>query len=108
MKLSKGKVTLPGKKQIFRQKNSKGKYVKDIIGLEDENIGGERLLRKVMQNGQIICEMPMLEEIRKTALVNLSELPERYKRLRRAPSFPVELSQELTRITARLTTQLKH
>jgi nicotinate phosphoribosyltransferase len=108
MKLSKGKVTLPGKKQIFRQKDRKGRYVKDIIGLEAEAIGGERLLVKVLERGEIVYDVPTLEEIRDATLKNLSELPERYKKLTRAPSYPVELSRELNRIKTQLMSQLKH
>lgn len=107
MKLSKGKLTLPGKKQIFRQKNENGKYAKDIIGLEDEEISGERLLVKVMENGKITCNLPSLENIRKVALRNLAELPEKYKRLKKAPKYPVELSPKLKEIKEKLQTSLK-
>jgi nicotinate phosphoribosyltransferase len=107
MKLSKGKATLPSRKQIFRQKNRNGRWVKDIIGLEDEEIPGERLLTKVLEKGRIVHDVPTLEEARSTALRNLLELPERYKRLTHAPLYPVELSRELSRIKVRLENQLK-
>jgi nicotinate phosphoribosyltransferase len=108
MKLSKGKITLPGKKQIFRQRDRKGKYVKDIVGLEDEKIKGEPLLAKVMENGKIVHDVPTLTEIRNATLENLSELPNKYKKLVRAPSYPVELSHALSKITNQLTSQLKN
>jgi nicotinate phosphoribosyltransferase len=107
MKLSKGKMTLPGKKQIFRQRNEKGKYTKDIIGLDHEEIGGEPLLVKTMKNGGIVYDLPMLEEIREIALRNLSDLPEEYKRLTNAPLYPVELSRELNRIKSHLKSRLR-
>jgi nicotinate phosphoribosyltransferase len=108
MKLSRGKVTLPGRKQVFRQKDRNGKCVKDVIGLEDEEICGERLLTKVVENGEIVHDVPTLEEARNAALRNLSELPERYKKLTRASSYPVELSRELSKIKAELANRLKH
>ena len=105
MKLSKDKITLPGKKQVFRQKDSKGNYARDIIALEHESIQGEPLLQKVIEKGNMLDNHPSLEEIRKTALDNLSKLPNRYKRLRNAPKYPVILSPELKRIRSTLMEQ---
>jgi nicotinate phosphoribosyltransferase len=107
MKLSKDKITLPGKKQVFRQTDSKGNYARDIIALEHEEIQGEPLMQKVMEKGNISCDQPSLEQIRIIALNNLSRLPNRYKRLRNAPKYPVALSPELKRIKTRLTEELK-
>jgi nicotinate phosphoribosyltransferase len=106
MKLSKRKVTLPGRKQIFRQKDRQGKYLKDIIGLEDEKIKGERLLIRVMQDGEITYHLPSLQEIRKNCLRNLAELPEKYKKLENAPHYPVQLSPQLKKIKQQLTKQI--
>ncbi|MGD0979022.1 MAG: nicotinate phosphoribosyltransferase [Candidatus Bathyarchaeia archaeon] len=107
MKLSKGKLTLPGKKQIFRQRDENRKCVKDIIGLEGEEIKGERLLKKVMKDGRITCEMPTLEEVRKATLENLSGLADKYKRLRNPSPYPVELSNRLTKIRSQVVDRLK-
>jgi len=109
MKLSKGKITLPGRKQIFRQKDKNRKCVRDIIGLEHEKIEGEPLLIKVIENGKMVHNMPSLEDVRKNCLRNLAELPEEYKKLKNAPLYPVELSSQLKKIkkqlTRRITTQ---
>jgi nicotinate phosphoribosyltransferase len=107
MKLSKDKITLSGKKQVFRQKDFKGNYARDIIALEHENIQGEPLLQKVMEKGKMLRNQPSLEEIRKTVLDSLSRLPNRFKRLRNAPKYPVTLSPELKRIRTTLTEQLR-
>jgi nicotinate phosphoribosyltransferase len=108
MKLSRGKITLPGKKQIFRQKDDEGKYVKDVIGLADERVDGEPLLLRVMERGRIALTLPSLEKIRRYASTSLSCLPERYKKLRNAPSYPVELSPNLRKIKKTLSSQLRH
>jgi nicotinate phosphoribosyltransferase len=108
MKLSKGKITLPGKKQVFRQMDQNGKYAKDVIGLEDEKIEGQSLLVKVMEKGNITHDLPTLEAIRNFTLQNLSELPDRYKKLTRTPSYPVELSPQLMKIKKKLTNQIKN
>jgi nicotinate phosphoribosyltransferase len=108
MKLSKGKITLPGKKQIFRRMNRKGRYVKDIIGLEHEKVRGKPLLEKVMEDGYVIHDMPTLEEIRIVALKNLAEFPDRCKKSTHAPVYPVELSRELSKIKNDLMRQLRN
>jgi nicotinate phosphoribosyltransferase len=95
MKLSQGKATLPGRKQVFRFKDKNGNYEKDVIALAEEKVKGEPLLVKVMENGEIINPLPPLDEIRATATENLSKLPEKYKKLTNAPAYPVELSQGL-------------
>lgn len=107
MKLSKGKITLPGKKQIFRQADDRGKYAKDIIGLADEEVEGEPLLLKVMEKGRIVYDLPSLEKIRRNALTSLSCLPEKHKKLRNAASYRVELSPRLSRIKKTLARRIK-
>jgi nicotinate phosphoribosyltransferase len=106
MKLSEGKVTLPGRKQVFRLKDNKGNFAKDIIALADEKMEGEPLLVKVMENGKLTCDLPSLGEIQATASENLSKLPEKYKKLTDAPTYPVELSQALEDLIKRLRRKL--
>ncbi len=66
MKLSKDKITLPGRKQVYRFKNSDGMFQKDVIALADEPAEGEPLLIKVMEKGKLLYKLPPLEEIRRT------------------------------------------
>jgi nicotinate phosphoribosyltransferase len=107
MKLSKGKITLPGKKQIFRKRDSEGTYVKDVIGLENEKVNGTPLLVKVMEKGRINYDVPKLEETRRVTLQNLSQLPDKYKKLAGAALYPVELSAALRKIRNQLEKQLR-
>jgi nicotinate phosphoribosyltransferase len=107
MKLSKGKITLPGRKQVHRVKDSTGNFVKDIIALDNEKVEGEPLLVKVMEKGETVYDLPTLEAIRGKALENLSKLPRKYKRLKSAPRYPVELSPRLKKMTNELTNELK-
>lgn len=107
MKLSKGKLTLPGRKQVFRVKNENGKFMKDIIALHDEKVEGEPLLVKVMEQGEIVYDLPPLEKIRERTLENLSMLPEEFKKLRDAPEYPVELSPKLKKLMDELSAKLK-
>ena len=106
MKLSKDKITLPGRKQVYRFKNKDGSSVKDVIALADERVEGEPLLVKVMEKGKLAYNLPSLDEIRAAASENLSKLPEEYKALTNVSTYPVELSQNLQNLVKKLKQQL--
>jgi nicotinate phosphoribosyltransferase len=106
MKLSKDKITLPGRKQVYRFKDSVGNYLRDVIALADEKTEGEPLLVKVMDKGNLTYKLPSLNEIRVYASENLSKLPDKYKALSNAEEYPVELSLNLQRLIKKLTRQL--
>ncbi len=106
MKLSKNKNTLPGRKQVYRFEDPKGKFKKDIIALADEQISGEPLLLKVMKKGEINHRLPSLDSIRRTASESLSKLPEEYKAVIGADIYPVELSKNLKNLIEKLKRKL--
>jgi nicotinate phosphoribosyltransferase len=98
-KLSPGKVTLAGEKQVFRIKKSRDNFVEDIIGVRDEHIlDGEPLLEKVMEKGHVLRPHPLLEEIRKRFELNFSRLDEKYKSISDAADYPVKLSRRLEKL----------
>jgi len=106
MKLSEGKNTLPGRKQVFRFKDKQGNYIKDVIALAEENFNGDPLLIKVMEKGRSIFDPPTLEDIRKRASENLSFLPPEYKQINNPPAYPVQLSDALKSLVTRLERQI--
>jgi nicotinate phosphoribosyltransferase len=106
MKLSEGKITLPGRKQVYRYKDAEGKYVKDAIALASETLEADSLLIKVMENGRITYELPSLNEVRSAAKENLSNLPEKFKKLTNPSTYPVEQSESLEELTNTLTKKL--
>jgi nicotinate phosphoribosyltransferase len=96
MKLSCDKSTLPGRKQVYRYRDSKGNYVRDVIALDFEKVSNaEPLLVKVMVEGKMVYTLPSLKQIKEFALENLSRLPEKHKVLTDAERYPVETSQKL-------------
>jgi nicotinate phosphoribosyltransferase len=95
MKLSKDKITLPGRKQVYRFKDDDGKVRWDVISLADEKSAGDPLLVRVMEKGKLTYNLPSLNEIRIKAAESLSKLPDEFKALTNAPVYPVELSQKL-------------
>ena len=97
MKLTEGKKSYPGRKQVFRIKDENGVWIKDIIGIEDEQIEGEYLLQKYVENGSQIKELPSLSEIRSYTATQIASMPENLKNLGRE-EYPVELSNKLNNL----------
>ena len=106
MKLSKDKITLPGRKQVYRFKNRIGDFEKDVIALADEKMQGDPLLIRVMEKGKITYNLPSLKEIRASVVHNFSLLPDGYKALTDAPVYQVELSLNLQKLIKTLTRQI--
>jgi nicotinate phosphoribosyltransferase len=106
MKLSKDKNTLPGRKQVYRFKDAKGNFERDLITLANEKADGEPLLIKVMHQGKLTYQLPTLNEVRTCAAENLAKLPEQYKALTDAQEYPVELSVNLQELIKTLKQQI--
>jgi len=107
MKLSRDKVTYPGRKQIFRIKDKRGNYVKDILALGGEKVKGNPQLIKVVSKGKTIYKTPALSEIRKKLARNLSHLPLKYKQIYPKSHYPVVISPKLKKLTLSLSRDLE-
>jgi nicotinate phosphoribosyltransferase len=109
MKLSTGKVSLPGAKQVFRLYDSGGHFAHDVIGLQEESIaGGTPLLAPMMAEGRRTGAEPDLKEVRESYLEDFGRLDERFKALRNPPLYPVEVSARLERLTGLVRQELGH
>ncbi len=96
MKLSRGKETLAGPKQIFRLEDEKGRMSEDILALRDEDIAqGRPLLEAVMNEGRRLKPQEELEAIRDRFCQERNRLPDKYKDLTARESYPVRLSEGL-------------
>ncbi len=102
MKLSEGKMSLPGTKQIFRRHDANGVLTGDIIGLQDDTgpVDSRPLLAEVMAGGVRTAGSPDLSILRETFRSEFALLDSRYKDLRQPPHFPVSVSPSLQRMTA--------
>jgi nicotinate phosphoribosyltransferase len=96
IKLSEGKKTLPGRKQVYRVSDEQGNYVKDIIALEGEEIQGDTLLVPVVKNGEVVYDLLKLQDIQQRAREQLARLPSQCKRIRGPDGYKIELSKGLT------------
>ncbi len=98
LKLSEGKATLPGRKQVWRVSSQDG-YAYDTIGLDGETGEGEPLLREVMHDGRAIWSEP-LAAIRERGRLERESLPEHVSALDASP-YEVRLDPSLERLRER-------
>lgn len=95
-KLSPGKITLAGEKQVFRTLDQSGIYLEDVIGVRDETISGAvPLLEKVMENGKLLGPHPSLANLQNQFKRNFSLIDDKYKSIHDKVDYPVKLSKIL-------------
>jgi nicotinate phosphoribosyltransferase len=100
MKLSAGKSSPPGPRQVFRFIDGAGKFSRDVIACGDETLSaGEPLLETVLTAGRRTAGSPALDEIRGSLARDLRRLDDRHKGLYNPPHYPVEISDRLLRLT---------
>ncbi len=105
MKLSRGKVTAPGRKQVFRRSRPFG----DVIGLHEEPVpaGRKRLLEPLMTEGRRKASRPLLSQSRALFQADLALLPETARELRSPKSRPVRSTEALRRLSAETRSRLE-
>ena len=101
-KLSEGKVTWPGRKQIWRSCGTDGRMRGDILSLENDTQPGERLLAPVMRAGKRIGPAPTLAQVREHTARELARLPEPLQRLEPGVNYPVQISEKLSTLAAQM------
>jgi nicotinate phosphoribosyltransferase len=105
-KQSVGKVTWPGRKQVWRRYGTDGRMASDLISLESDKEDGEPLIQLVMQGGRRMAPSPPLADIRVRAAHDLERLPEDLRRLKPGASYPVEVAPSLVRLGAEVDSRL--
>jgi nicotinate phosphoribosyltransferase len=99
MKLSEGKPSLPGRKQVWRQDGF------DVVGLDGEDRAGDPLLVPMMSAGRRLVSEPLAES-RARARAQREGLPARQRALSAEPG-EVRLSDELERLRADLAERVR-
>lgn len=95
LKLSTGKRTYPGRKQVWRV-SDRGVATHDVLGLADEQVPGARpLLQRVMRRGRRVAEPPGLDEIRQWCRSRIEQLPAAVRALDAREGLPVKISPGL-------------
>jgi nicotinate phosphoribosyltransferase len=100
-KLSEGKQTWPGRKQVWRASDAQGRMRGDVLSLEGDKQNGESLVVPVMRGGKRIATTS-LAQIRDRAARNLAQLPEPFRRLETGTAYPVEISAKLKALAAEM------
>jgi nicotinate phosphoribosyltransferase len=104
MKLAEGKVTLPGRKQVWRFTD------RDVLGLHDENVaGGRPLLVRAMAGGRRVEPPEPIVTTRERCLAALAGLPPQLRALEPAddPLWPVEVSDVLGSLSEKVRLDLE-
>lgn len=100
-KRSAGKATWPGRKQVFRELDDRGRIRADTVGLVEEDLPGRALLVPAMRAGRALAR-PALEEIRAYARRELDTLPEDCRRMDEPATVQARISGELRDLTERV------
>jgi nicotinate phosphoribosyltransferase len=101
-KRSEGKATWPGRKQVVRRRGADGCLREDWLTLEGDVVEGEPLLQPVMHRGQRLTPSPPLSAVRAYAAAQLAGLPGPLRRLREAPSYPVQIADGLVQLACQV------
>lgn len=98
MKTSSRKMSLPGRKQVFRRTADDGRLAGDTIARHDEACEGRPLLERFMRHGRRAAEPETTRRVRERARMELDSLPEAYRALTKADTpYRVDISRGLER-----------
>ncbi|MFC7020147.1 MULTISPECIES: nicotinate phosphoribosyltransferase [Haloarcula] len=108
MKLSTGKVTYPGAKSVCRVEED-GRYVSDTLALRSEadNVPGTDLLETVVEDGDVVYDVPSLDDLRERAREQLAKLPPAVRELDSPADYEVRVGDALTAATDAVSDRLE-
>lgn len=120
------KITLPGKKKVYRYLYNDGTFYGDGIQLEEEeqadhiyhpyfpskhstvtHFEREELLHKIVDNGKVISELPEVHDNAAYASQRLQQLNPEHKRFDNPHIYKVGISKKLMDLREQLTTKMK-
>ncbi len=108
LKLSPGKASFPGLKQVFRHESPDGHALRDTLGLHGEELEGRPLSERVMRGGEREKPTPSLDAIRAYAAEQIAALPPQIRAIEPAkPPYPVKISTKLESYTEEVRAYLK-
>jgi hypothetical protein len=98
-KKSTGKVTWPGRKQVWRQFDEDGRFAGDALGLEHHpESTGKPLIVQVMRQGRRLSPAEGLQQIRDRVVDNLIRLPAPLRCLDANAGYDVAIASSLQRL----------
>ncbi len=97
-KLSAGKATWPGRKQVWRSFAADGVMSGDVLSLDGDDQPGEPLIVPVMRGGKRVAALPPLADVRDHAASNLERLPASLKQMTPGERYPTRVGDALVRL----------
>ena len=108
MKLSTGKASFPGLKQVFRHETPDGHAIRDTLGLQGEPLEGRPLCECVVHDGKRVKSAPDLDAARDYAAERIAALPAEIRGIAPAQTpYPVSISTKLEAYTEEVRAHLK-
>ncbi|MCF8068957.1 MAG: nicotinate phosphoribosyltransferase [Desulfobacterales bacterium] len=107
MKLSEGKSTWPGKKQVFRHYDNHNFIKYDVLKMDNETDSGKPLLQQVMKSGKQIQQPVSATQIRSFVKSELKTLPEEMKSLNKSKPYEIKISDALENCVKQLNIRIK-
>lgn len=101
-KRSEGKATWPGRKQVFRSFDPRGRMCGDILTIESDKLTGTPLIQHVMKQGKQIAGQPDIKKSREYAFSQLAGLPDYLVQLNKSEKYPVEISRPLVELAQKV------
>jgi len=98
IKLSKDKINLPGRKQVYRMRDANGMFVKDIIaagGEFDNETNLSPLLITYINDGKLVEELPSIEWIQNQVKRGMTEFSDELIDPLASVDYPVEVSPRI-------------
>lgn len=98
-KLSPGKASWPGAKQVWRRFDDRGRMTGDLVAIDGDAREGLPLLVSIMRAGTRVAAPATLAQIREHARASLEQLPPALAALR-TQVYPVEIDVALRELAA--------
>jgi nicotinate phosphoribosyltransferase len=106
LKLSPGKITWVGRKQIHRHYGNDGCMSHDVMSLDHERVSSAHpLLEVFMEDGQRRRPSQNLDDIRRRFQEQWQTLPDAYRAIHPQENFPLKISDELQKLQDDVTRQ---
>lgn len=109
LKISEGKQTWAGEKQVYRERGLDDRFAGDLIALKDEpppSPTAQPLLHTVMEHGRPVEPPPPIDRIRAHCAEGIARLPAWVLPLRGATPYPVRYSDRLVTLQQSLSAEV--
>jgi nicotinate phosphoribosyltransferase len=106
LKLSSGKKTWVGRKQVYRFYDHQEEMQEDALGLlSDKHTEGEPLLQEFVRGGKMVRPMEPLDAIRARFTKEFNRLPQKYRAIDSKEIYPVRISPILQKLDQEIAAQ---